>query len=440
MTQTDTPTADNDQELWAALDSVRRAIEQVEGCSDAEKEALAEELAGLREMAKKLRGGRVEIVVFGEISTGKSALVNALTGEQQAEVNVRGGWTKDVWRLGWDESGYRLPGFEASEVLLVDTPGLNEVDGAARAELARKAAERADLLLFVTDSDLNETEHNALIDLAASHKPIILVVNKTDLYSPKQLDDLLITLRDERLDGIIDPENIVLTSADPREIQHIIESADGSTREEWRKPAVKVDQLKARILEVLEGDGAALVALSASMYAADKSDRVAALRVQMRNNRANQVIGSYAVTKAMTVAFTPPAVDVAGGAAVDAAMVATLASVYGIELSMANSRSLVVSILKAAGWMVAAEAVVGWLAKTFSFGAAAVPQAAAAGYGSYIVGQASRYYFEHGASWGDRGAKQVVADVLANTDRRSVIAGLKEEIKKKLTKNRHAES
>ena len=33
----------------------------------------------------------------------------------------------------------------------------------------------------------------------------------------------------------------------------------------------------------------------------------------------------------------------------------------------------------------------------------ALPQGAAAGYGSYIVGQAAKYYFEHGASWGGDG-------------------------------------
>ncbi|MEM1271579.1 MAG: Era-like GTP-binding protein, partial [Bacteroidota bacterium] len=197
--------AENDADLWAALDAVRRTIDQVEGCSDAEKEALAGELAGLRDLAKKLRGGRVEIVVFGEISTGKSALINALTGRQAAEVNVRGGWTKEVWRLGWEGAGYCLPGFEQSEVVLVDTPGLNEVGGAERAEMARQAAERAELILFVTDSDLNETEYNALVDLAATHKPILLVVNKTDLYTAEQLDDLLHALRGDRLAGVIEP-------------------------------------------------------------------------------------------------------------------------------------------------------------------------------------------------------------------------------------------
>ena len=79
-------------------------------------------------MAEKLAAGRVEIVVFGEISTGKSALINALVGEAVASVNVRGGWTKDVWHVGWEGAGYCVPGMDRSQVILIDTPGLNEVD------------------------------------------------------------------------------------------------------------------------------------------------------------------------------------------------------------------------------------------------------------------------------------------------------------------------
>ncbi|MEN1679111.1 MAG: DUF697 domain-containing protein [Planctomycetota bacterium] len=441
------PADAEDRDLWAALDAVRNAIEQVERCLPGEREALAGELRQLRDMAKKLRNGRVEIVVFGEISTGKSALINALTGQELAPVNVRGGWTKDVWRLEWGGAGYRLPGFDRSEVMLVDTPGLNEVGGADRAAMARHAAEQADLILFVTDSDLNETEHNALRDLAGCHKPILLVVNKCDLYTPGQLADLKSALSD-RVAGLIDADNVVFTSADPREKEYVIESADGAQRSEWRKPAVDIDSLKARILEVLESDGSALVALSASMYAADRSDRVAALRVKLRNEQATRVVWTYAVTKATAVALNPLAfVDVAGGAAVDAAMVATLAGVYGMPITTANAGELALSIGKAAGWVMVAEMATSYgasLLKGMSFGAAtpltALPQGAAAGYGSYIVGQASRYYFEHGASWGARGAKSVIAEVLKNTDKQSVLSRLKGEIRKKLGSNRHSAS
>ncbi len=437
----------DDRELWSALDAVRNAIDQVERCNPAERQALVDELSELKDLAKKLRKGRVEIVVFGEISTGKSALINALTGSSTAQVNVRGGWTKDVWHLDWDGAGYCLPGFDRSEVVLVDTPGLNEVGGAERGEMARNAAERADLILFVTDSDLNETEHNALAELASCSKPLLLVVNKTDLYTPQQLEDLRQVLLEHRVAGMLQPADVVFTAADPREVQYVIEAADGSTREEWRKPQPKVDDLRARILEVLEADGTSLIALSASMYAADRSDRVAALRVKMRNSKASSVIWTYAVAKATAVALNPIAVaDVAGGAAVDAAMVATLAGIYGLKITTANAGELVLTILKAAGWVLLAEVAASYgssLLKAVSFGAAtpltALPQGAAAGYGSYIVGQAARFYFEHGASWGEGGPKSIVVEVLKNTDKQSVIGRLKDEIRKKLSDNRHAE-
>jgi ribosome biogenesis GTPase A len=113
------PIADTDFD--AALASVRHAIEKAKTCSDAERAALVGELEQLHDMAAKLESGRVEIVVFGEISTGKSAMINALVGQAVANVNVRGGWTKDVWHLSWDGSGYCLPGFADSQVVLIDT-------------------------------------------------------------------------------------------------------------------------------------------------------------------------------------------------------------------------------------------------------------------------------------------------------------------------------
>jgi small GTP-binding protein len=344
-----------------ALAAVRRAIENFRGCSEQEREALAAELDQLEAMSAKLMAGRVEIVVFGEISTGKSALINALVGEAVASVNVRGGWTKDIWNVSWDGAGYCVPGVGDSQLVLIDTPGLNEVDGAERAEMAREAAGRADLVLFVTDSDLNEVEYSALVELAASHKPILLVLNKADLYPPEELDELLTLFRGPRLTGIVDVENIVTAKADPRKVETIIESADGKSRSEWRKPTPDVAALRERILSVLAAEGKELVALNAAMYAADRSDRMGALRVRMRNERATATIWSFAVLKSIGVASNPLAVaDVIGGTAVDAVMVVTLGKVYGIEITTANARELITSILEAAGWVMLSEAAVSY--------------------------------------------------------------------------------
>ena len=85
-----------------ALAAVEQTLEKVRRCSDDEKARLRQELVGLRSMHDKLTSGRVEIVVFGEISTGKSALINALVGKDVASVDVRGGWTKEVWHVEWN--------------------------------------------------------------------------------------------------------------------------------------------------------------------------------------------------------------------------------------------------------------------------------------------------------------------------------------------------
>ncbi len=443
-----------DSEIQAALAGVERAIVQVEGSHSTERDALRAELRELQDLAEKLRNERVEVAVFGEISTGKSALINALAGQyetncKKSNVNVRGGWTKEVWRLDWkkgDAEATVLPGLENSQLVLVDTPGLNEVEGEARANMARDAAERADVVLFVTDSDLNETEHNALAQIASCHKPIILVLNKVDLYTDTELESLKQSLLKPRVADLIGGKaNLIFASADPREMEYLVEQPHGSTKSEWRKPSPKIEEVRARILELLSDEGKALVALSAAMYAADRTDRVAALRVRMRSKSADKVIWSYAITKALAVAWTPwPVADVGGGMAVDVAMVATLAQVYGIPITTANAKDLVISIFKAAGWLMLGEAAVSLgssLFKGVTFGGStvltALPQGAAAGYGSYLVGQAARYYFEQGGSWGSDGPKQVVSRILENTDKQSVIDRLKGEIKKKLASNRH---
>jgi small GTP-binding protein len=438
------PTAPSTSDSYhSALAAVEQTLERVRQSSDEEKARLRAELAGLRQMLEKLTSGRVEIVIFGEISTGKSALINALVGRDVASVDVRGGWTREVWHVAWDGTGYTLPGLGESQVVLVDTPGINEVGGGTRGEMAREAAQRSDLVLFVTDSDLNETEHTALLELAAFQKPLIVVLNKIDLYSPTERERLLTVICNERLRDIVPADHVVTAAADPREKEYIIQSADGRERSEWRTPPPNVDELKALILKLLDEEGLSLIALNAALYAADKSDRVAALRVQLRNQRAQQVIWSYATLKVIGVGLNPvPVADVLGGTAIDAAMIGTLAAVYGLSMSRQHASKLAASIAQAAGLMtvgVLASSALMSLLKGITLGKStfltAVPQGLAGGFGSYIVGQAAQYYFEHGASWGSESPKTVAHRILANTDKASVLQRLKAEIGKRLKSN-----
>ena len=441
-----TPTQSNpsveDPNFREAVKSVESTLSKLRGCSDTERDQLQKELSGLTEMYDKVTNGRVEIVIFGEISTGKSAMINALIGRDVASVDIQGGWTKEVWGTEWDGAGYRIPGFKSSEIVVVDTPGINEVGGQDRAELAETTARSADLILFVTDSDLNETEYAALVELAAVQKPMILVFNKCDLYNDEDLQKVTQLLKG-RLAGLIPADHFVRTSADPREIEYVIEKENGSTESEWRKPDSDVGELKSLILTTLEKEGLGLIALNAAMYAADKSDKIASMRVEMRNTRADQIIWSMAATKAVVVAANPfPFFDVVGGYAVDALMLVTLSKVYGIDFTMSQARGLVRSLAAAGGVYLVGE-IGGSVFKGLTLGLGTVltmiPQGAAAGYMSYIVGQAGKRYFEQGGSWGTGSPKSVVHDILNSTDRDSVVSHLKDSIREKLNLNRHAD-
>ena len=104
-----------DEHYQQALHTLEQTLGKLRGCSEEERGLLHQDLQQLQEMNNKLTTGRVEIVVFGEISTGKSALINALVGREVAAVDVQGGWTKEVWRVDWDGSGYCVPGLADSQ-------------------------------------------------------------------------------------------------------------------------------------------------------------------------------------------------------------------------------------------------------------------------------------------------------------------------------------
>ena len=70
---------------------------------------------------------------------------------------------------------------------LIDTPGIDEAGGDDRETLAREVASRSDLVIFVLDNDITETERKALKTLLAGGRPVVIALNKCDLYTDTRL-------------------------------------------------------------------------------------------------------------------------------------------------------------------------------------------------------------------------------------------------------------
>ncbi len=140
----------------------------------------------LEELARRRSAGRLYLCLFGEISTGKSSLVMALAPEAEADVGVAGGTTRQVTHYRWQtEAG--------DEVLLADVPG-SALD-AEDDETGLQEAIRAHIVLYVCAADLTRRQFDDLSVLAAMEKPLILALNKTDLYSEDEASRIMDRLR-----------------------------------------------------------------------------------------------------------------------------------------------------------------------------------------------------------------------------------------------------
>lgn len=419
-----------------------------------EEGALAEELRTLRELSEKLDQQRIEIAAFGMVSRGKSAVLNALLGRPAFRSGSTHGTTVVKEAETWDSVTVSGSGEteneNAAQLVLVDTPGIDEVGGEVRETLARDVARRADLILFVISSDMQRREYDALEQLRQAQKPIILVFNQIDRYPDVDRDMIYSKLRDERVRHLIRPDDVVMTAARPDPYRVKIQHADGRSEIVWEYPEPIITPLKTRILEVLEREGKALVALNTLLFAGDLHQEIVAFKVRIRDEAAARLIWKLSITKGAAVGLNPvPVADMAGGLAVDVGMVVALSKLYGIPLTRKAAVGLVKDMVKVMGALGAVDVVsrlavsglkatlVGASAASFGltlagYGTVALAMGATASWTSYVLGHATKVYLQHGCQWGDRGIKTVIADILQQAKTDSVMERFRDDLRSKI--------
>jgi uncharacterized protein (DUF697 family)/GTP-binding protein EngB required for normal cell division len=370
------------------------------------------------------------------VSAGKSALGNALLGRQAFPVGVLHGTTTEAGHAALDEAQH-------DGLLLIDTPGINELDGEARERLAFDVAEIADLVVFVCDGDLTRQELDALKTLAATQRPLLLALNKADRYGADELASLLDHLR-QRVAGLVRPDDVLAAAALPAAQRVVDVDAQGKETVHQRAPAPDVAALRERLLAIAAHEGKTLSAINAGLYAGRLTDQVSARIAQTRQQVATRLIRHYCLAKGVAVALNPiPVADLLAAAGLDAAMVVQLSRIYGLPLTRAESGRLVAVIsaqlaaLMGAIWgmQLVASALKGMSAGLSVFVTAAA-QGALGWYATVLIGRAAERYLVGGKSWGDAGAKRAVADIVASLDRDSILREARGEILKRLKSQR----
>ncbi len=415
--------------------------------------ALRNELEVLKSTLDKLDQGVIRIAAFGLVSRGKSAVVNALLGQKILQTGPLHGVTQ------WPRSVRWTPSTDSKvQVELIDTPGLDEIQGEARAQMARDVASQADLILFVVAGDITRTEYQALCELRQAQKPLILVFNKIDLYPEKDREAIYRQLqqlgtgspRDRRLQKMLSEDEIVMVAAEPAPLEVRVEWPDGQVTYEWETPPPQVDELRQKILNILNREGRSLLSLNALFQARNAESSIAKKTLELRKAEAEDLIWRFTKYKALAVALNPiGVVDVLGGTIADLALIRSLSRLYGLPMTGYEAGMLWRKILVSSGGLLLGElgsSVLLGLGKSASavatgvdsatgltaYAGAAIAQAGIAGYGAYAVGHAAQVYLEQGCTWGPLGPSTVIQDILTHIEPDTILYRLRQELGQQL--------
>lgn len=385
--------------------------------------AVRQDIQNLKAALEKIEQQVIKIATFGLVSRGKSAVVNALLGQKVLETGPLHGVTQWPKSIRWTAN-------EKVQIELIDTPGLDEIAGEARANMAKEVAGQADLILFIVAGDITRTEYDALCELKQSHKPLILVFNKIDLYPEQDRKTIYQQLqqlgKNARKLPILSADDIICVAAEPQPIAVRVEYSDRIS-EEWETPPPQIEALRQKILTILNQEGRSLLAINALFQAKEAQENISQKTVTIRQEEADAIIWKYAQYKALAIAMNPIAVlDIAGGLVTDLFLIRSLARLYGLPITSFEAGKLWQKILLSSGGLLLSELGsslilgIGKTAAVFespgaltTYASTAFLQGGVAGYSTYIVGKAAKQYLANGCSWGPWGASTVIDNILS---------------------------
>lgn len=425
-----------------------------------EKQGLETEIAHLNQMLQKLEDSVIQIAAFGMVGKGKSSVLNALIGQDIFITGPLHGVTREIdqtnWRLSKESIGNGeqniqrlIKGSENVQIQLIDTPGIDEIDGETREKLAHDIASRVDLILFVIAGDITRVEYQALCQLREVGKPMILVFNKIDQYPQSDRIEIYSTIRDVRVRELLSPDEIVMVSASPLETV-AAKDKEGKVKIIRQRGKPQIGDLQLKILEILHQEGKSLVALNTMLSTGQINERLIQQKLVYRDAEAEKIIQQTMMTKAGAIALNPvTAIDLFTGAIIDVVMILRLSQLYNIAMTQQSAVKLLQKIAISLGGITASDVLVTFglsslkgilgLTTPVSGGLTVVPymsvaiaQGAFAGVSTYTIGQICKVYLANGASWGENGPHAVVENIINSLDETSILNRIKGELKAKL--------
>lgn len=288
-------------------------------------------LAELAEQRRRKSAGSLYLAIYGEVSTGKSALVNALLPDADVPSDPRAGTTLAL-------NQYRWTGASGDEVILTDLPGFNLGDD----ERVLAEARRSHLVIFLTDGDITASQHQELSRLQALGKPLILALNKADRYSADELRDIRARLA--ALTGIDSREIVPIQTGGREEVVRLL--ADGQEQRESRERLADVEPLRRAIQAQIDRDTALLETLRDNAVLLLAAEQLDAARQAHREQQAEVLVSRYSKRAVIgALAAVAPGSDLVIQGALATRLIQELCAIYDVSVKEVE----IESFLKLAG-------------------------------------------------------------------------------------------
>ena len=124
----------------------------------------------------KIISSGINVLIVGKPNVGKSSLLNALLARERAIVTDVPGTTRDTV-----EDSFSINGIKVN---IIDTAGIHDTSDFVEkigVEKSKQLINKADIILFVTDSSTPETIEDEHIFSLIKNKPYLKIANKADI-------------------------------------------------------------------------------------------------------------------------------------------------------------------------------------------------------------------------------------------------------------------
>ena len=182
---------------------------------------------------------RLHIDLFGRRNSGKSSLINALTGQDTALVSDIPGTTTDPVSKAMELHGI-------GPCVIIDTPGFDDEGtlGEMRIERTLKAIERTDIaLLFCEESEL-QVEKEWMLQLKAKNIPVILILNKTDIR--KNIPSII-----EEIESVLLQKPVAVSAKEKKGLEDIRLAILEKLPQDFEQPSITGDLVSENDLVLL---------------------------------------------------------------------------------------------------------------------------------------------------------------------------------------------